>query len=117
MTTGRLKPIFALILLAIIGATSWASLQIPVWQTPRAVATHPWFIATLADTYLAFFTYWLWVAYKETSNIARAVWLVLIFALGNMAMAAYMLIQLFRLPPDATIENLLLRRTIPNSRT
>ncbi len=109
--TARLKLIFALILLTIIGATSWASAQLPLWKTPQAIVTHPWFIATLVDTYLAFFTYWLWVAYKETSNVARVVWLVLIFMLGNMAMAGYMLIQLFRLPPGAEIEDLLLRRT------
>ena len=106
----RLKPIFVLILLCILAATSWASIQLPVWKTPQSVVGHPWFIATLVDTYLAFFTYWLWVAYKERSNLARLLWLLLIFALGNMAMAAYALIQLLRLPPDATVEDFLLRR-------
>lgn len=107
---GRLKPLFILVFLTILGATSWASLQLPFWKTPQALVTHPWFIATLVDTYLAFFTYWLWVAYKETSTASRLVWLVLIFGLGNMAMAGYMLIQLYRLPADARIEDLLLRR-------
>ncbi len=107
---GRLKFLFILVFLTILGATSWASLQMPFWKTPQALVTHPWFIATLVDTYLAFFTYWLWVAYKETSNLARLLWLILIFALGNLAMAAYMLIQLVRLPADARIEDLLLRQ-------
>jgi hypothetical protein len=40
-----------------------------------------------------------------------------IFGLGSMAMAAYMPIRLFRLPPGAGIEDLLLRRPLPNSRT
>lgn len=105
-----LKPIFALALLIILAATSWASAQMPFWHTPRELVTHPWFIATLVDTYLAFFTFWLWVAYKERSNFARLLWLVLIFALGNIAIAGYMLWQLFRLPPRACIEDLLLRR-------
>ncbi len=108
--TGRLKVIFALALLTILGATSWASLQMPFWKTPQAVVSHPWFIATLVDTYLAFFTFWLWVAYKESSNLARAVWLLLIFALGNIAIAGYMLLQLYRTPPEGGIEALLLRR-------
>ena len=109
--TGRLKLVFVLVFLTILGATSWASLQMPFWKTPQELVTHPWFIATLVDTYLAFFTYWLWVAYKETSNLSRLVWLVLIFALGNMAMAGYMLMQLYRLPPRSNIEDLLLRRS------
>jgi hypothetical protein len=105
-----LKLVFALAFLAILGATCWASLQMPFWKTPQQVVTHPWFIATLVDTYLAFFTFWVWVAYKETSNLARALWLLLIFALGNLAIAGYMLLQLFRLPPGARVEDLLLRR-------
>src|SRR3546814_14520655 len=91
--TMLLKIIFTLALIAIVGTTGWASMQMPVWDTPRAVVTHPWFIATLVDTYLAFFTFWLWVAYKERSNIARVLWLLLILALGNIAIAGYMLIQ------------------------
>ena len=108
--TGRLKLIFALAFLTILGTTTWASLQLPFWKTPQALVTHPWFIATLVDTYLAFFTFWVWVAYKESSNLVRAVWLVLIFGLGNIAIAGYMLWQLFRLPPGAGVEQLLLRR-------
>lgn len=106
----RLTVVFALVLITIVCATTWASGQMPFWKTPQRVVTHPWFIATLVDTYLAFFTFWLWVAYKETSNLVRLLWLLLIFALGNIAMAGYMLIQLLRLPSDAPIESLLLRR-------
>ena len=105
-----LKLVFALAFLTILGATTWASLQMPFWKTPQAVVEHPWFIATLVDTYLAFFTFWVWVAYKESSNLARAIWLLLIFALGNIAIAGYMLLQLLRLPPGAGAAELLLRR-------
>ncbi len=111
--TSRLKIIFALILIAIVSATGWATSILPFYKTPQDVVTHPWFIATLIDTYLAFFTFWLWVAYKERSNLGRAIWLLLIFALGNIAMAGYALLTLFRLPADATIEDFLLRR--PNA--
>jgi hypothetical protein len=106
----RLNIVFTLAFLTILGATTWASLQMPFWKTPQALVTHPWFIATLVDTYLAFFTFWVWVAYKETSNVARVLWLVLIFVLGNIAIAGYMLWQLYRLPPGAGAEQLLLRR-------
>ncbi len=100
----------AFVLIAMLAVTTWASLQIPLWETPRAVATHPWFIATLFDTYFAFLTFYVWLAYKETSNLARVAWLVAILLLGNIAMAIYLLRELFRLPANATMEDLLLRR-------
>lgn len=93
-----------------LGVTTWASLKGALWDTPREVATHPWFIATLFDTYFAFLTFYCWVAYKETSNRARVVWLIAILLLGNIAMAIYMLWKLCSLPPDARIEALLLRQ-------
>lgn len=105
-----LRWIFTGVLVAMLAVTSWASLQVALWQTPRAVATHPWFIATLFDTYFAFLTFYLWVAYKERRWVARIAWLIAILLLGNIAMALYMLIQLFRLPRNARIEQLLLRQ-------
>ena len=75
-----------------------------------AAGNNPWLVATLFDAYFGFLWFWLWVAYKETGWLARGIWLVLILLLGNMAMAAYMLIQLWRLPAGASIDQLLLRR-------
>ncbi len=105
-----LRIAFIFVLVAMLGVTSWASSIVALWETPRAVATHPWFIATLFDTYFAFLTFYCWLAYKETSTLARGAWLIAILLLGNIAMAIYMLIQLFRLPTHARIEELLLRR-------
>jgi predicted permease len=90
--------------------TTWASNYVALWNMPRAVATHPWFIATLFDTYFAFLAFWAWVAYKETSWLARALWLLAILVLGNIAMSVFVLLELFRMPSDATIEQVLLRR-------
>ncbi len=100
----------AFVLIAMLGVTTWASSEIALWKTPREVATHPWFIATLFDTYFAFLTFYVWLAYKETSNLARVLWLLAILLLGNIAMAIYLLRELFRLPANATMEDLLLRR-------
>ncbi len=101
---------FAAIVVAMLGVTSWASLQVTLWETPRAVATHPWFIATLFDTYFGFLTFWLWLAWRERSGIRSAAWLVAILLLGNIAMATYVLIQLFRLPTTASVDQLFTRR-------
>lgn len=105
-----LRGFFIIVLISMLGVTSWASLQCALWETPRAVATHPWFIATLFDTYWAFLTFYCWVVYKERGWPARIGWLIGILLLGNIAMAIYMLIQLFRVPTSAKIEEVLLRR-------
>lgn len=111
-----LRIAFLGVLVAMLGVTSWASLEVALWKTPREVVTHPWFIATLFDTYFAFLTFYLWVAYKETRWLARVAWLLAILALGNIAMALYLLIQLFRLPTDARWEHLLLRQPVASTK-
>ena len=105
-----LRIAFGVVLIAMLCVTSWASNFVALWKMPREVATHPWFIATLFDTYFAFLTFWAWVAYKETSNLARGVWLIAILLLGNIAMAVYMLRELFRVPAGARLDDVLLRR-------
>ena len=97
------------VLLTMLCVTSWASLQLPLWQTPRAVVLHPWFIATMFDTYFGFLTFYLWLAYRETSWRARILWLLAILALGNIAMSSYLLLLVWRLPPDAPLARVLLR--------
>jgi hypothetical protein len=105
-----LRIFFSIVLLSMLWVTSWASMECTLWHTPRAVATHPWFIATLFDTYWGFLTFYCWVAYKERAWIAKVAWLIAILLLGNIAMSIYMLIQLFRVPTKARIEDVLLRR-------
>ena len=105
-----LRIAFIIVLVSMFAVTGWASTEVALWKTPRTVATHPWFIATLFDCYFGFLTFYAWVAYKETTALARTGWLLGILLLGNIAMAIYMLIQLFRLPLTAKAEDLLLRR-------
>lgn len=106
-----LRLLFAVVLASMLWVTSWASVQCALWETPRAVATHPWFIATLFDTYWGFITFYCWLAYKERSWIAKILWLIAVLALGNIAMSIYILIQLFRVPATARLEEVLLRKS------
>lgn len=105
-----LRIFFILVLLSMLSVTIWASLQGALWKVPREVATHPWFIATLFDAYWGFLTFYCWVFYLERSSLSRVLWLVAILLLGNIAMAVYALIRLFRLPAHASMESLLLKR-------
>lgn len=104
-----LKILYVGILLAMLSVTTFASLKESILEIPPVVTGDPWFIATLFDAYFGFLSFFLWVCYKETSVVAKIVWFVLIMILGNIAMAIYMLIQLFKLPAGATMKDLLLR--------
>jgi hypothetical protein len=108
--------LFSLAVLAtLIGVSIWATGHISIVPVIDAVMQRPgeghtpWLVATLFDAYFGFLWFWLWIAYKETGWLVRIAWLLPILALGNMAMAAYMLLQVWKLPPDAGAKDLLLR--------
>lgn len=105
-----LRIFFLVVLASMLWVTGWASMNVALWKTPREVATHPWFIATLFDAYFGFLTYYCWVCWKDTSWLKRGLWLVAILLLGNIAMAVYALNKLFRLPADAGMRELLANR-------
>jgi hypothetical protein len=105
-----LRFIFIFVLISMLCATSWASWQCPLWKTPHEVVGHPWFIATLFDCYFGFLTFYAWLVYKEPGWVGRLGWLLAILLLGNIAMSTYLLITLFRLPPEARIDQVLLRQ-------
>lgn len=104
-----LRIIFIVVLLSMLAVTGWASSQVPLWKIPGSVGGHPWFIATLFDAYWGFLTFYVWIFYKESSALSRTGWLIGVLLLGNIAMAVYALIQLFRVPSDAKLETVLLR--------
>lgn len=104
------------VVLTMLCVTSWASLQVPLWETPRAVALHPWFIATMFDTYFGFLTFYVWLAWRETGWGARAFWLLAILLLGNIAMSGYLAWVSWRLPADAPFRRVLLRPGLPHER-
>ena len=93
-----------------LATTVVASWQTPIWSVDPQVLGDRWFQATLIDAYLGFLTFYVWVAYKESSVVSRVLWFVLIMCLGNIAMAGYMLLQLGRWNVADGIAGLLLRR-------
>jgi len=105
-----LRAFFALILVSMLGVTSWASYQCPLFAIPYDVLHHPWFIATLFDAYWGFATFFLWVCWKQTGSLARIAWFVAIMLLGNIAMAAYCLAELFQVPAKGEIVDVLVTR-------
>ena len=104
-----LKILFAAIFLWMTILTIRTSLAVSLWSAWDSYAANPWAVATLYDAYFGFITFWVWVAYKENTLWSRVLWLILIFGLGNIAMSLYVLIQLFRLKQDQSVEALFLR--------
>lgn len=60
-----LRAFFVVVLAGMAAVTVWASWHTPLFELPREVWTHPWFLATLSDAYFGFLTFYLWVAWKE----------------------------------------------------
>lgn len=104
-----LRCFFLVVLASMLAVTGWAGAQVALWSIPREIGGHPWFLATLADAYWGFFTFYLWLCHKEPSWLARVAWFVALVLLGNIAMATYGLIVVFRLPTHATARDVLLR--------
>lgn len=110
MTTKPLKILFTSILALMIGVTTWASLQSNVIVGFEELFATRWGIATLADAYCGFLTFYAWVFYKEKTTLARGVWFVAIMVFGNIAMAFYVLRVLVQAGSGVRAEDILLRR-------
>src|SRR5471030_2741171 len=102
-----LRFLCVIVIASMLCVTSWASWRCPLFAVPRDVFTHPWFIATLADAYWGFTTFFVWVCYKQTSWLARFAWFVAIMLLGNIAMSAYCLDELSRVPLNGRMADVL----------
>ena len=116
--TGRLtlQVFFSLIIVVMLAVTTQAALHQAVWDWGglRNEPDRLWTLATLADAYCGFLTFFAWVFYKETRSAVRLAWFIVIMILGNLAMAAYVLVQLARLRPEDPLEYLLLRARHPH---
>lgn len=106
---GALKIVSWTILLGMAGLTAAASVEQGLFEAGALLWPDAWFRATLADAYFGFVIAYCWIFYKEASPGRRALWFVLVMTLGTIAVSAYLLIQLYRLPPGSSVEALLLR--------
>ena len=99
-TKAALKVLFFAILLTMLIYTGWASTQQSVlqWGGVSVGRDRYWTMATLLDAYFGFLTFYVWVFYKELRWLPRVAWFIAIMLLGNMAMSAYVLLQLAKLP-------------------
>jgi len=107
-----LRVLFGFILVSLTAYNLWVSTQQPLAQW-GGLTTRPdnlWTIATLIDAYYGFLTFYVWVLYKERRPAVRVIWFIAIMALGNIAMSAYVLLQLARLRADEPAVSILAAR-------
>jgi hypothetical protein len=111
-TKTALKILFSCIFLSLLVYTAWASTRQSVlhWGGLTSAPDRYWTRATLMDAYFGFLTFYVWVFYKESRWLPRIAWFVAIMLLGNMAMSAYVLLQLFRLRADQAAREILSAR-------
>jgi hypothetical protein len=105
-----LRVLFALVLASMLWVTTWAGLQCPLFAVPKAVATHPWFVATMFDAYWGFTTFFVWVCFKQATWTARIAWFLAIMLLGNIAMSSYCLSELSAVPSGGRLSDILTAR-------
>ena len=106
-----LRFLFIAVIASMIAVTSWAGSQQSLSAFARSETFRdPWVIATLFDAYWAFMSFYVWMAWKEQSLGARLLWFVAVILLGNMAMAAYMLVQLYSIPETGSLNAVFTQR-------
>ena len=105
-----LRILFLVVLGSMVWVTTWAGLHTPLFDIPRDILSHPWFIATLMHAYWGFITFFAWVAWKEQSTVARVLWFIAIMLLGNIAMAVYMIDELYSVSSRSDLTKIVTRR-------
>jgi predicted permease len=110
ITLNILKVLFTFILFAMLSVTITATIHQNIFEAVGNIWPNWWFRATLADAYFGFLTFFVWVAYKELHLWRKLVWFALIMLLGNLAISAYMLLELYKLQAGDNLETLLTRR-------
>jgi hypothetical protein len=107
-----LKILFSCIFLGLVSYNLWASTQQSLlqWSGLTAKPDRYWTIAAFIDAYCGFLTFYVWVLYKEARWIKRIGWFLAIMLLGNIAMSAYVLLQLMRLAPNEGANGILTAR-------
>jgi hypothetical protein len=107
-----LTALFCAILAVMLLVTTTASLKQPLWDW-GGLTSEPdrwWTLATLADAYCGFLTFYAWVFYKQVTAVSRIGWFVAIMLLGNIAMAIYVLLQISKLRLGEPVARMLLRQ-------
>ncbi len=101
-----LKILFSVVLVWMCYVVITTSLNSNLFTNWDYLGSIPWMRATLWDFYANVLVIFVWVCYKEKYILVKAIWLILLFALGSIASCIFVLIQLFRLKPGEGLKEL-----------
>jgi len=59
------------------------------------IGSHPWGQVSLADLYVGFTLFSMWIVYREKSLARSTTWIVLMMTLGNWTASLYALLALY----------------------
>jgi len=107
-----LKILFGAIFVLMVWINVEAAMRMNILASFPLFSTNPWAVATLYDAYCGFLTFYVWVAWKERALWSRGLWFVLVMGLGNVAMSAYVLKELFKLKPEEPAWKVLQNRAV-----
>ena len=104
-----LRALFILMFIYMSYVVISTSLESNLLQEWSNLASIPWLVATIKDFYANTIIISLWMFYKEKTWLARLLWLILFVGLGSIATSAYVLMYLFRVSSNDSVEKVLLR--------
>ena len=104
-----LKCLFLSLSIFMVGLVIMTSMQSDMFHLSSNVLNEPWFKTTLVDFYFNITIISAWMLYKENHWLRGVWWFIAFIALGSIATAFYVVLQLVRLKPGESIEKALLR--------
>lgn len=91
MTLSRTSTPFLLVLLTFLVSMIWAAQASPFLEACSNIWAEPWGRIMLADLYIGFALFALWIGWRERSTLRGAVWFVVLCVLGNLAALGYLI--------------------------
>ena len=61
---------------------------------------NPWGVVSIVDLYVGFILFSLWIAFRESSALAKIAWIAAMMVFGFLTGAVYVLIALYRCGDD-----------------
>lgn len=105
-----LKVLFSAVFVFMTYSVVTTSIKSNLFKEWDYLAGIPWMKATIQDFYANALVIMLWVAYKETNWFSKVIWIILLAALGSIATAGYLVLQLFKLKNGEGIKELLVNQ-------
>ena len=104
-----LRTLFIVLFIYMVYTVVHTSLQSNLFDEWSNLAQIPWLTATLKDFYVNTIVISVWVIYKENNPGKSFGWIIAFVLLGSIATTLYLIIKLFRMDPNDSLDKLFRR--------